>query len=75
MQTFTPYVAFDMAHVYLRTGAAAPNKLASVAVGFRVTDNKHYSLDLSLAKPVADAPIESPARGPRVNATFSYQLY
>jgi hemolysin activation/secretion protein len=75
LQTFTPYVAFDMARVYLRTGTAAPNKLASVALGFRVTDDKHYSLDLSIAKAVGDAPIESPSRSPRLNATFSYQLY
>lgn len=75
LRTFTPYVAFDMARVYLRTGTSTPNKLASVALGFRVTDDKHYSLDLSIAKAVGDAPIESPSRSPRVNATFSYQLY
>lgn len=75
MRTFTPYVEFDMARGYLRTGTSTPNKLASVALGFRVTDDKHYSLDLSIAKAVGDAPIESPSRSPRVNATFSYQIY
>lgn len=75
LQTFTPYVSFDMARVYLHTGPTSPSKLSSVALGFRVTDNKHYSLDLSMAKPIGDAPIESPSRSPRFNATFSYQLY
>ena len=75
LHTLTPYVAFDTARVYLRTGTAAPSKLASVALGLRVTDEKHYSLDLSIAKAVGDAPIESPSRSPRLNATFSYQLY
>jgi hemolysin activation/secretion protein len=75
LQTWTPYVSFDMARVYLHTGPAAPSKLSSVALGFRVTDNKHYSLDLSIAKAIGDAPIESPSRSPRVNATFSYQLF
>jgi hemolysin activation/secretion protein len=75
LQTLTPYVSFDMARVYLHTGPAAPSKLSSVALGFRVTDNKHYNLDLSIAKAVGDAPIESPSRSPRVNATFSYQLF
>jgi hemolysin activation/secretion protein len=64
-----------MARVYLHTGTTPPSKLASVALGFRVTDNKHYSLDLSIAKAVGDAPIESPSRSARLNATFSYQLY
>lgn len=75
LQTCTPYVSFDMARVYLHTGPTAPSKLSSVALGFRVTDNKHYSLDLSIAKAIGDAPIESPSRSPRVNATFSYQLF
>ena len=75
LQTLTPYVSFDMARVYLHTGAAAPSKLSSVALGFRITDNKHYNLDLSLAKAIGDAPIESPSRSPRLNATFSYQLF
>jgi hemolysin activation/secretion protein len=74
LQTFTPYVSFDMARVYLHAGMPAPARLASVALGFRVTDAKYYSLDLSVARAVGDAPIESPSRSPRVNATFSYQL-
>ncbi|MBU6489274.1 MAG: ShlB/FhaC/HecB family hemolysin secretion/activation protein [Burkholderiales bacterium] len=75
LQTLTPYISFDMARVYLHTGPTAPNKLASLALGFRISDNKHYNLDLSIAKAVGDAPIESPSRSPRLNATFSYQLY
>ncbi|PMS38082.1 hemolysin activation/secretion protein [Trinickia symbiotica] len=74
-QTFTPYVSFDMARVYLHSGAPSPSKLSSVSLGLRLSDSKHYSLDLSIAKAVADAPIESPSRSPRVNATFSYQLF
>ncbi|MFX1765821.1 hypothetical protein PWP93_25165 [Paraburkholderia sp. A1RI-2L] len=42
--------------------------------GFRITDGKYYSLDLSVAKALADSPVESASRSPRVNATFSYQL-
>jgi hemolysin activation/secretion protein len=75
LQTFTPYVSFDMARVYLHSGAPSPSKLSSVSLGLRITDSKHYSLDLSIAKAVADAPIESPSRSPRINATFSYQLF
>ncbi|SAL28157.1 polypeptide-transport-associated domain-containing protein [Caballeronia sordidicola] len=75
MKTFTPYVSVDTAHVYLHGGAAKPGRLASVGVGFRVSDAKYYSLDLSLAKPVGDAPVEgNGSRSPRVNATFSYQF-
>ena len=51
-----------------------PNRLSSVGVGVRLTDSRYYSLDLSVAKPVGDAPVESASRSPRVNAAFSYQL-
>jgi hemolysin activation/secretion protein len=74
LHTLTPYVSFDMARAYLHTGPVAPNKLASIAFGLRMTDGKYYSLDISVAKALADAPIESPQRSPRINATFSYQL-
>lgn len=74
LKTVTPYVSYDMARVYLHSGMPQPNQLASVSLGLRVTDNKYYNLDLSVAKAVADAPIESPSRSPRFNAAFSYQL-
>jgi hemolysin activation/secretion protein len=63
-----------MARVYLHSGTPSPSKLASISFGFRISDSKYYSLDLSVAKAVGDAPVESPSRSPRINATFSYQL-
>ncbi|MEA3093139.1 MAG: hypothetical protein QOJ04_4481 [Caballeronia sp.] len=75
MKTFTPYVTVDTAHTYLHAAGAKPSRLASIGVGFRISDAKYYSLDLSLAKPVGDAPVEgNGSRSPRVNATFSYQF-
>jgi hemolysin activation/secretion protein len=74
LRSFTPYVAVDMARVWLHTGTPAPSKLSSVALGFRITDAKYYSLDLSVAKATGNAPVESASRSPRINATFSYQL-
>ncbi|GAB6848584.1 POTRA domain-containing protein [Paraburkholderia kururiensis] len=74
LRTITPYVSFDTARVYLHAGTPQPSRLASVAFGFRISDAKYYSLDLSVAKAVGDAPVESASRSPRINATFSYQL-
>ncbi|MBN3855117.1 ShlB/FhaC/HecB family hemolysin secretion/activation protein [Paraburkholderia sp. Ac-20340] len=74
LQTITPYVSFDMARVYLHAGTPSPSRLSSAAIGFRLTDGRYYSVDLSVAKALADAPVESPSRSPRFNATFSYQL-
>ncbi|RFU47987.1 ShlB/FhaC/HecB family hemolysin secretion/activation protein [Paraburkholderia sp. DHOC27] len=74
LQTITPYISFDMARVYLHAGTPSPSKLSSISFGFRISDAKYYSLDLSVGKAVGDAPVESASRSPRVNATFSYSL-
>ncbi|MFM0596619.1 ShlB/FhaC/HecB family hemolysin secretion/activation protein [Paraburkholderia dilworthii] len=74
LRTLTPYVSFDLARVYLHAGTPSPSRLSSIAFGFRISDAKYYSLDLSVAKAIGDAPVESASRAPRVNATFSYQL-
>ncbi|MFM0660914.1 ShlB/FhaC/HecB family hemolysin secretion/activation protein [Paraburkholderia sediminicola] len=74
LRTLTPYVSFDMARAYLHAGTPSPSRLSSIAFGFRISDAKYYSLDLSVAKPIGDAPVESASRSPRINATFSYQL-
>jgi hemolysin activation/secretion protein len=74
LRTLTPYISFDLARVYLHAGTPSPSKLSSIAFGFRISDAKYYSLDLSVAKPIGDAPVESASRSPRINATFSYQL-
>lgn len=74
VKTITPYLMFDMARVYLHSGTPLPARLSSASIGFRITDAKHYNLDLSVAKALADAPINNPSRNPRINATFSYQL-
>ncbi|WP_144154033.1 ShlB/FhaC/HecB family hemolysin secretion/activation protein [Paraburkholderia sp. BCC1885] len=74
LQSFTPYISFDMARVYLHAGTPSPSKLSSIAFGFRISDSKYYTLDLSVGKAVGDAPVESTSRSPRINATFSYSL-
>ena len=74
MKSVTPYIAYDMARVYLHSGTPSPNRMSSVGIGVRFTDSRFYSLDLNVAKPVGDAPVESASRSPRINASFSYQL-
>jgi hemolysin activation/secretion protein len=74
LKSITPYIAYDMARVYLHAGTPLPNRLSSVGLGVRVSDGQHYNIDVSVAKPIGDAPIESASRSPRVKASFSYQL-
>lgn len=72
---WTPYVMVQEARVYLDTGSPLVARLGSTALGLRLTDTKHYTIDLSLAQPFGDKPIETNRREPRWNLAFSYQLY
>ncbi|VVE02369.1 ShlB/FhaC/HecB family hemolysin secretion/activation protein [Pandoraea anhela] len=74
LKTIQPYLMLDTARVYLNYGPIFHNQLASVGLGVRISDSKYYSLDLSIAKPMADAPTNSPNRPLRFNANWSYQF-
>lgn len=74
LKQLKPYLLYDTAQVHLNQTALQHRQIASVAAGLRLTDNQHYNLDLSIARPVGSAPVESGSRSPRVNASFSYQF-
>ena len=69
-----PYVLLEQARVSTDIGRPMPRTLRSVAIGFRLSDAKHYSLDLAVGKPTGDAAIDNPARKVRVSLLLSYQL-
>ncbi|UPG84699.1 hypothetical protein L2Y94_15395 [Luteibacter aegosomatis] len=74
IKSIVPYVAYQSARVYLNGARPLIDKLDSAAVGLRVSDSKHYSIDFALAKPTGDKPPESNTREKRWNLTFSYKL-
>ncbi|SFH99936.1 Hemolysin activation/secretion protein [Collimonas sp. OK307] len=74
LKTVQPYFLVDHSRVYSNSGPLTHDTLGSVALGVRFSDGRYYTLDLSLAKPVGDVPINSSSRSPRVNASYSYQL-
>jgi len=74
LKTVQPYLIADTARVYVNYGQVVHNSLASVGLGVRISDRKYYTLDLSVAKPMADAPTNSTNRPLRFNANYSYQF-
>ncbi|WP_293780040.1 POTRA domain-containing protein [uncultured Oxalicibacterium sp.] len=69
-----PYVLGDTARTYLNGFDIAGGDLASLGFGVRLSDKKHYSLDLSVAQPVGDIPINANKRSPRFNLSYAYQF-
>lgn len=74
LKTIQPYIGADNAEVLSNSGPLVHRHLASTALGVRLSDKNHYTLDLSVAQPVADKPIDSNHRSPRFNLLYSYQL-
>jgi len=74
LRQIEPYLLLEAAHVSLKLGEPSPRRLRSVALGARLTDGKHYSLDLALAKPTGDASATNPLRRPRLTVLLSYDL-
>lgn len=69
-----PYLLLEAAHVSTHIGRPVPRDLRSVALGLRLSDARHYNLDLAVAKPTGDAALNNPQRDVRVSLLLSYQL-
>jgi len=74
LKTVQPYVLYDTAKVYSNAGTLVHDQLGSIALGVRFSDRKYYTLDLAVARPVGDKPINSSSRSLRFNAAYTYQF-
>lgn len=74
LKALVPYIVGQHARVRLKQGRPPIDRLGSVAVGLRFSDNKRYNIDLSVAQPTADIPLEDDRRRPRLNLTFAYDF-
>lgn len=74
LKQFEPYVLLEAAQVSMKKGLPAPRRLRSVALGARLSDGKHYHLDLAVAKPTGDASATNPLRRARMTLLLSYNF-
>ncbi len=77
LKSVSPYLAVQHAQVSMTEGRPPVDKLGSLALGVRLSDNRHFNIDFAYAKPTADVPLEAGAdeRKPRWNLNFAYQLH
>lgn len=72
--TVQPYVLADTAQTWFNTQGYPHQRLASVATGVMIGDNKHYSLTVEAARPVGDVPTDSRNRDWRYSLTLSWNF-
>lgn len=73
LKQIEPYLLLEAAHLSTKLGRPAPAWMRSVALGIRLSDAKHDSMDLALAKPTGDASLNNPQRKLRFSVQLSYQ--
>jgi hemolysin activation/secretion protein len=69
-----PYLLVEWAQTENQSSTFLPSKLKSLALGTRLSDQKFFSLDISAARALGDAPFERTARRTRLNAILNYRL-
>lgn len=74
LTAYTPYLTAQYARIHINDGPTPLGELGTVAMGVRLTDGHHYTVDLNIAQPVADRPPGDSHRSPRYNLAFSYSL-
>lgn len=75
VKSLTPYVLAQQARIYINKGKPLTDSLGTVALGVRLSDGKHYTVDVSAAQPVGDRPPNDRSRSTRYDLTFSYQVF
>ncbi|WP_049622176.1 ShlB/FhaC/HecB family hemolysin secretion/activation protein [Frateuria defendens] len=74
LKALVPYAVAQQARVYLNGSRPQLDTLQSMALGLRLSDNRHYTVDVSAAQPLGELPANQRHREPRYGLSFSYQL-
>ncbi|WP_240939357.1 ShlB/FhaC/HecB family hemolysin secretion/activation protein [Diaphorobacter sp. HDW4A] len=74
LKNIEPYVLYEWAKLWQNTSGTVATTMKSASAGVRLADNKHYSLDLSVSKPLGARTANNPERALRYGLILSYNL-
>lgn len=74
LRQWQPYVLLEWVRVYGRIATPTPAQLSSISLGLRLTNHKHYNLDLAVSKPTGDMEVSVLERRWRASLSWSYSL-
>lgn len=74
LATVQPYVLTDTARTRFNQSGLGEKKLASAAAGVMFGDNRHYTLSVEGARPLADKPSDSRDRDWRFSVTLTWNF-
>ncbi|NIY46636.1 ShlB/FhaC/HecB family hemolysin secretion/activation protein [Cedecea colo] len=74
LKSVQPYVLLDGAQTWFNQQGYRHQRLASAAAGVMLGDDKHYTVAVEGARPLADRPSDSNKRDWRFSLTFTYNF-
>jgi hemolysin activation/secretion protein len=74
LRTLEPYLLYEWARTRQQSSNLQGNNLRSASLGLRVSDSRHYALDLAMSKPLGDRSLNNPERKLRYSLILSYNL-
>lgn len=75
LTSLIPYISAQYSRAFANGPTGLDGHLGSVALGLRLSDGKHYNVDLSAAQPVSTELPGLHANSVRYNLGFSYSLF
>ena len=74
LKTIEPYVLYEHAQTWFHQANWQGQKLQSTSLGLRLSDSKHYALDLAASKPHGYKSPVNPQQKLRYSLSFSYNF-
>lgn len=74
LKTIEPYLLYEEAKTWFDQSGIPGQHLKSSSVGLRLSDSRHYAIDLSVSKPLGDPSPYNPERKLRYSMTLTYQF-
>ena len=74
LKSVEPYLLYEQARTWFHQANWQGQTLKSSSFGIRLSDNKHYALDLAVSKPQGDASPYNPEKKLRYSLSLVYQL-
>jgi len=75
LTSLTPYISVQYARAFANGNTGLDGYLGTVALGLRLSDGKHYNVDVSAAQPVCSELPGLHENSVRYNLGFSYSLF
>lgn len=74
LKSIEPYILYEQARTWFHQAGWQGQKIQSSSIGLKLSDGKHYAIDLAMSKPHGDKSPYNPDQKLRYSMTLTYQF-